>query len=325
MAIDYIDNMPQDEDDASDASSDVTELEANDFPDHFSERDGRLFHSHGTLPYPLPVDAHEQGRLNNLHNILRDTVGYNYVGPVAEVLNGGMQKRVLDLGTGTGSWPMDMARSFPHVKIYGVDIVPIATRQPEPNVQFEIHDITQRFRWKDGAMDYIHARNIDLAVTNYPALLEEVARLLRPGGLFFSGEIGRSIDFAHNFPSDLAHQAPRARQFYDVVNHFLTLRHLNLIADRIPRFIQNSQQFTVPIIQTFHIPIGGWHPDNVMKRAGRRYLAALKVFAENLSPMLRETGMTQHDIDALVLGFIQDIENVDGLVGVYHTVWARKM
>jgi len=76
---------------------------------------------------------------------------------------------------------MDMARLFPHVKIYGVDIgeladrristvanylsaVPIATRQPEPNVQFEIHDITQRFRWNDGAMDFIHARNIDLAV-----------------------------------------------------------------------------------------------------------------------------------------------------------------
>lgn len=33
-----------------------------------------------------------------------------------------------------------------------------------PRVQFEIHDITQRFRWNNGAMDFIHARNIDLAV-----------------------------------------------------------------------------------------------------------------------------------------------------------------
>ncbi|KAJ8584731.1 S-adenosyl-L-methionine-dependent methyltransferase [Rhizopogon salebrosus TDB-379] len=324
MAIDYTDNMPHDEDEASDASSDVTELEANDFPDHFSERDGRLFHSHGSSPYPLPVDAHEQGRLNNLHKILHNTVEFHYVGPVAEVLEG-RQKRALDLGTGTGNWPMDMARAFPNVKIYGVDIVPIATRQPEPNVQFEIHDITQRFRWRDGVMDFIHARNIDLAVTNYPALLQEVARLLRPGGLFFSGEIGRSIEFAPNFPSDLAHQAPRAWYFYDRINHFLTLRHLNPIADRIPHFIQHSQQFTVPIIQTFHIPIGDWHQDPVMKRVGRKYLAGLKVFAENLKPMLRETDMTRHDIDALVSGFVQEIENVRGLVGVYHTAWARKL
>jgi SAM-dependent methyltransferase len=221
--------------------------------------------------------------------------------------------------------------------------VPIATRQPEPNAQFEIHDITQRFRWKDGTMDFIHARNIDLAVrlyqslhpfhssvmdlqvTSYPALLQEVARLLRPDGLFFSGEIGRSIDFAHNFSSDPAHQVPRARHFYDVVNHSLSLRHLNLIADRIPYFIRHSQQFTVPIIQTFHIPIGDWHQDTIMRRVGKRYLAALKVFAENLTPMLCEAGMTQYDAEALVNGFIDDIESVRGLVGVYHTVWARKL
>lgn len=152
-----------------------------------------------------------------------------------------------------------------------------------------------------------------------------MARLLRPGGIFVSGEIGRSIDFAHNFPSDPAHQAPHARHFYDIVNHLLTLRHLNLIAERIPRFMAHSRKFTVPVIQTFHVPIGDWHPDSTMRRVGKKYLAALKVFAENLSPMLRETGMTQPEVDALVHGFIHDIENVRGLVGVYHTAWARKL
>jgi SAM-dependent methyltransferase len=165
----------------------------------------------------------------------------------------------------------------------------------------------------------------DLQVTNYPALLQEVARLLRPGGLFFSGEIGRSIDFAPDFPSDLARHAPRAWYFYDRINHFLTLRHLNPISDRIPHFIQHSQRFTMPIIQTFHIPIGDWHQDPVMKRVGKKYLAGLKVFAENLKPMLRETDMTRHDIDVLVSGFVHEIENVRGLVGVYHTAWARKL
>jgi hypothetical protein len=44
----------------SDASSDVTELGSADFEPHFQERDERLFHSHGGLPYPLPVDTPEQ-------------------------------------------------------------------------------------------------------------------------------------------------------------------------------------------------------------------------------------------------------------------------
>lgn len=41
-------------------SSTREELGPDDFPTYFSERDGRLFHSSTTSPYPLPADAPEQ-------------------------------------------------------------------------------------------------------------------------------------------------------------------------------------------------------------------------------------------------------------------------
>lgn len=44
----------------SDTSDDLVEVSAPDFPRYFQERGGRLFHSHGSSPYPLPVDAEEQ-------------------------------------------------------------------------------------------------------------------------------------------------------------------------------------------------------------------------------------------------------------------------
>jgi hypothetical protein len=112
-----------DDDGSSDTSSILTELGADEFLPHFRERDGRLFHSHGDLPYPLPVDGKEQvvcpflhsqfseltalvQRLNAQHKILCDLLGSHYVGPVAEALayERGRQKRVLDLCTGTGIW-----------------------------------------------------------------------------------------------------------------------------------------------------------------------------------------------------------------------------
>lgn len=34
--------------------------------------------------------------------------GKNYVGPVSEVLHGGHQRRVLDLGTGGGCWSVSL-------------------------------------------------------------------------------------------------------------------------------------------------------------------------------------------------------------------------
>lgn len=52
--------VSDDDDGSSDTSSILTELGADEFPGHFREHRGRLFHSHGNLPYPLPVDGDEQ-------------------------------------------------------------------------------------------------------------------------------------------------------------------------------------------------------------------------------------------------------------------------
>ena len=121
---------PSDDDDdsGSDVSDDVVELATDEFPGYFQERDGRLFHSHGGCPYPLPVDADEQQvrifqpsiarfwrsradagtsqRQNGLHQLLHSLIGAPAVGPVQELLasSPGEQRRVLDLGTGTGKW-----------------------------------------------------------------------------------------------------------------------------------------------------------------------------------------------------------------------------
>lgn len=46
--------------DPPDISPLLTELGPDDFPSYFIERDGRLFHSHGNSPYPLPADTAEQ-------------------------------------------------------------------------------------------------------------------------------------------------------------------------------------------------------------------------------------------------------------------------
>lgn len=51
---------PDGDDDRSDTDSEITEVGEEEIPLYFTERDGRLFHSHGSSPYPLPVDTAEQ-------------------------------------------------------------------------------------------------------------------------------------------------------------------------------------------------------------------------------------------------------------------------
>lgn len=44
-------------------------------------------------------------------------------------------------------------------------VVPIMPRRPLANVQFELHDINNRSRWDDGAIDFVHARSVSMAVS----------------------------------------------------------------------------------------------------------------------------------------------------------------
>ncbi|KAH0833830.1 S-adenosyl-L-methionine-dependent methyltransferase [Lanmaoa asiatica] len=316
--LDFIGSDDDDDDGSSDTSSILTELGADEFPGHFREHGGRLFHSHGNLPYPLPVDGEEQARLNAQHKILRDLLGSHFVGPVAQALayESGRPKRVLDLCTGTGRWLMDMASQFRHVRFSGVDIVPIATRRPHSNAHFEILDVTQPLRWPDGVMDL---------VPNYPQMLREAARVLRRGGIFISGEVGRYVTFAPGYPGNPAVDAPGATRFFKVVNDLLEHVGLHEITSHIPHWLRATGTFTDGRIQEYLIPIGEWHPSSRQRTLGRAYLDAMTVFAESLKPFLRDQGgLTEREIGELIAGYVRDMRCVPGLVSVYQTVWTIK-
>ena len=62
------------------------------------------------------------------HWLTRLLLGYPFLGPVTEVLKERADGRVLDIGTGVGVWPMDVAEMFPWVQVVGCDNVPIQER-----------------------------------------------------------------------------------------------------------------------------------------------------------------------------------------------------
>ncbi|PPQ69967.1 hypothetical protein CVT24_003671 [Panaeolus cyanescens] len=304
----------------------IMEVPQEDIPSYFQEAAGRLFPS-GRTPYPLPVDGPEQQRMNRTHEFLRLLFGAHYVDPVPSILSQqpGQDNYVLDLCTGTGKWVMDMAEEFPHVYFRGFDIVPIATRYPLPRVTFEIEDVNTEYRWDDATFDLVHARFIDMAVRDFPSVIREVSRVLRPGGVFLSHEWGRHIDLDPSYGTIDSVNIPATRRFYDVLNEALrSARRLLPTAHRIPGMIHASGQFTLVEESQRQVPIGTWPQDQTSRGIGTACLESLEVFADSARYVLLSAGMEENDMNNMLAAFISEIRTTPGLVSTLYTVCAHR-
>lgn len=125
----------------------------------------------------MPNDEIEQLRLSLQHQVF------------LHLLEGDMTcvplddpKNILDVGTGTGEWPIRMAELFPDCEVVGTDISAIAETCSVPmNVFFEIEDAEEWDRAPDH-YDLIHFRCMEGAFRDWRVIYDSVYDSLRPGG-----------------------------------------------------------------------------------------------------------------------------------------------
>jgi ubiquinone/menaquinone biosynthesis C-methylase UbiE len=102
-------------------------------------------------------------------------------------------RTVLDVGSGPGSWVVEVAHAYPEMKIVGIDInetmVKFATAhalsQGLHNVHFEAMDATRPLDFAPDSFDIVNARIVQECMPReaWPVFLRECLRITRPGGL----------------------------------------------------------------------------------------------------------------------------------------------
>jgi ubiquinone/menaquinone biosynthesis C-methylase UbiE len=137
------------------------------------------------VPYMLPFDLEEHNRLDFQHYLLRAALGGNYAAPITS------PRDILDVGTGTGRWAIEMAESFPQAKVIGLDVNPpgvdTASRgaqgQP-PNYAFVQGNVLERLPFSDASFDFVHMRALVAAIPHdrWPYVISELIRVTRTGG-----------------------------------------------------------------------------------------------------------------------------------------------
>ncbi len=130
----------------------------------------------------------EMARLINLDRLITRGMGGALANLPSRSLN-----QVLDIACGPGGWVLDIAFGLPDAEVAGIDISTTminyararASSQWLKNASFEVIDITQPLEFSADTFDLVNARFLlgVLKREQWPTLLADCMRILRPGGI----------------------------------------------------------------------------------------------------------------------------------------------
>ncbi|KAJ2931107.1 hypothetical protein H1R20_g5984, partial [Candolleomyces eurysporus] len=169
------------------------------------EEFGRTVSNYSAV-YRLPLDEEERERLRKQHQMFIGVMGGKYPPPMGPILQGSTtqgEKRVLDLGAGSGCWIKDVATDFPLSDCVAVDLAPLS--------ESEIDDINYGLSHFYDSFDVVHVRLLAMGIHDYREMVHEISRVLRPGGLvefFQSDYLGYDANFQPVGPIDLTRIQP---------------------------------------------------------------------------------------------------------------------
>jgi len=133
-------------------------------------------------------EAAEITRLLEQDKILTQAIGHL----IPEELDISSMEQVLDIGCGPGGWALDVAFTYPHLQVQGIDINHTmanfanarARSQYLNNATFLLKDARDQFDTDDSTVDFVNARTIFVFMDqqSWPALIAECWRILKPGG-----------------------------------------------------------------------------------------------------------------------------------------------
>ena len=147
------------------------------------EENGRVYPSFGKYEYGMPIDEKELDRNDLQHHkytvLLDDKL---YIAPIPDSVLEEPGSRVLDIGTGTGVWAIDMADRFVNAEVVGSDIAAIQPSFLPVNCTFEIEDAEDDWPYPAMSFDFVHGRDLMTAIRDWPTLIAQAYNVLRPGG-----------------------------------------------------------------------------------------------------------------------------------------------
>ncbi|RJE17443.1 Methyltransferase, partial [Aspergillus sclerotialis] len=269
---------------------------------NYQYENGRRYHAFRQGEYAYPNDEKEQERLDLHHHVnLLALDGELFRAPVD--MNGA---RVLDLGTGTGIWAVEVADEYPSAEVLGIDLSPIQQNWVPINCRFEVDDFELEWEYKK-PFDFIHGRNLSGSVREFPQLLTRVKDNLNNGGWV------ELTDFVGETFSDDGglERAPNVANWGRLLREASAKfgKQLN-VAPFYKRWMIEAGFKNVEE-EIYKIPYNPWPKDPKMKELGRYHLPNMVESLESYTMALftRVLGWTPEEIHAFLPKVRKEMED----------------
>jgi SAM-dependent methyltransferase len=242
----------------------------------YEQENGRTYHSFHAGKYDVPNDEAEQARMELHYHNLRLSMGNKlFHAPVASPL------AVLDVGTGTGIWAMDVADEFPGAQVFGFDLSPIQPTLVPPNLRFEIMDADEDWDYGHHSFDLVHTRFMNgYSLKSWPHFYQEAFKYLRPGGWVENQEFDCQVLSDDNtIPED-----SKVKEWVRLWNEGMGMIGKTGRCDPevLAQQMRDAGLINVHILR-FKLPIGPWPKQRDLKEAGIYGLAAMLEGMQGLS------------------------------------------
>ncbi|KAH7157873.1 methyltransferase type 12 [Dactylonectria estremocensis] len=284
----------------------------------YSFENARRYHKFREGRYQFPNDEPEQEREHMKHVVAVHLLqGKLHLAPLHRPLS------ILDLGTGTGSWAIDMSDEYPDAEIVGIDLSPIQPAWVPPKVKFVVDDAEARWLSPPGSVDLVHLRNMSTAIKDWPALLAQAYEALKPGAWI---EIQ---DFRWAFGCDDGTMPPDYGPAVMTANVAAGLAHFGVelfIATSLPDRVA-AAGFVKPVHSVRRVPVGPWPRNPDLKTIGlyTRGVIFDGLQAVTLGPLTRGLQWTPEAVEDFLVKVRRDLMKTSVHSHVFfHCLYAQK-